>query len=115
MLVVNRFDVGDDAGAFRAEVAGALRALSQRPGFVRGHCGPNMDEPGRWVLVTQWDSVGSYRRALSAFDVKMNATPLLSRALVEPSAFEIALAFEAGELTEHDTDRASDDAGAVQR
>jgi hypothetical protein len=33
--------------------------------------------------------VGAYRRALSSYEVKMTVVPLLSRALDEPSAFEI--------------------------
>ena len=41
------------------------------------------------MLTTQWEHVGAYRRALSAYDVKLGAVPLLSRALDEPSAFEV--------------------------
>jgi hypothetical protein len=37
----------------------------------------------------QWVDVGAYRRALGAYDVKVVTTPLLSRALDEPSAYEI--------------------------
>jgi hypothetical protein len=33
--------------------------------------------------------VGSYRRALSAYDVKVTAVPLLSQAIDEPSAYEL--------------------------
>ncbi len=33
--------------------------------------------------------MGSYRRALSAYDVKLGAVPLLSRAVDEPSAYEV--------------------------
>jgi hypothetical protein len=33
--------------------------------------------------------VGSYRRALSSYDVKVTAVPLLSLAYDEPSAFEV--------------------------
>ncbi len=40
------------------------------------------------MLTTTWANVGSYRRALSAYDVKMTAVPLLSRAVDEPSAYE---------------------------
>ena len=46
------------------------------------------DDPTHWSIVTEWQSVGAYRRALSAFDVKMYATPLLAQSLDEPSAFE---------------------------
>jgi hypothetical protein len=41
------------------------------------------------VLTTRWEHVGAYRRALSAYDVKLNAVPLLSRAVDEPSAYEV--------------------------
>jgi hypothetical protein len=40
------------------------------------------------VMVTRWRDVGSYRRALSSYDVKVGAVPILSRAIDEPSAFE---------------------------
>ena len=51
--------------------------------------GRNLDDPALWVLETRWANVGSYRRALSAYDVKLGAVPLLSRALDEPSAYEV--------------------------
>ena len=41
------------------------------------------------MLATTWEHVGAYRRALSAYDVKLHAVPLLSRALDEPSAYEV--------------------------
>ena len=50
--------------------------------------GRNVDDPTLWVLVTTWEHVGAYRRALSSYDVKLHAVPLLSRALDEPSAYE---------------------------
>ena len=33
--------------------------------------------------------MGAYRRALSSYDVKLHAVPTLSRALDEPSAYEV--------------------------
>ena len=89
VLVVNRFRVSEsDAEAFRADVGLAVAALAERPGFVRAESGRNVDDPGLWVLATTWADVGSYRRALSSYDVKVGAVPLLSRAIDEPSAFE---------------------------
>ena len=67
----------------------AHAALAARPGYHRGTIGRNVDDPELWVLSTQWEHVGAYRRALSAYDVKMQAVPLLSRALDEPSAYEV--------------------------
>ena len=87
--MVNRFRVSeDDADAFRGEVLAALGALAERPGYVAGQVGRNVDEPDLWLLSTTWANVGSYRRALSAYDVKVTAVPLLSRAVDEPSAYE---------------------------
>jgi hypothetical protein len=88
VIVVNRFRVESDPELFRLDVHAALAALAARPGYVSGQVGRNVDEPDLWVLVSTWSDVGSYRRALSAYDVKVTAVPLLSRALDEPSAYE---------------------------
>lgn len=89
MLVVTRFAVPEEhAEAFRADAEQAIATLSAAAGFADATLGRNLDEPGLWTLVTRWDSVGAYRRALSSYDVKLRAVPLLSRALDEPSAYE---------------------------
>lgn len=90
MLVVNRFRVEEsDAETFRADVAAALATLSGKAGYVDGQVGRNLDDPTLWVLQTRWQNVGSYRRALSSYDAKLDAVPLLSRAIDEPSAYEL--------------------------
>jgi Antibiotic biosynthesis monooxygenase len=90
VIVINRFQVSaDDAIAFREDAERAHAALAERPGYVHGTLGRNLDDPSLWSLVTGWQNVGSYRRALSAYDVKLNAVPLLSRAVDEPSAYEL--------------------------
>jgi quinol monooxygenase YgiN len=90
VIVVNRFRVpAQDAEVFRAGVAAAHVALAARPGYLHGSVGRNVDDPELWVLATRWENVGSYRRALSAYDVKLTAVPLLSQAIDEPSAYEI--------------------------
>ena len=90
MLVLNRFRVAAvDEAAFRREVTAAHALLAARPGYVAGAVGRNVDDPTLWVLQTEWQNVGSYRRALSSYDVKLGAVPLLSRAVDEPSAYEL--------------------------
>lgn len=90
MLVVNRFRApADQAEDLRADLAAAHELLADKPGYVDGHLGRNLDEPELWVLSTRWESVGAYRRALSAYDVKLAAVPTLSRAIDEPSAYEL--------------------------
>jgi len=89
VLVVNRFRVPESAGeAFRADLELARATLAERPGYLAGAIGRNLDDPELWVLTTTWEHVGAYRRALSSYEVKLHAVPLLGRALDEPSAYE---------------------------
>lgn len=89
MLVVNRFRIpAEEAEAFRVDLATARAALAACAGYAGGEIGRNVDDPELWVLTTRWEGAGSYRRALSSYDVKAGAVPLLSRAIDEPSAFE---------------------------
>ena len=89
MLVVNRFRVPEDeAEGFRADLESALAVLSEQVGYADGQVGRNVDDPTLWTMVTRWRDVGSYRRALSEYDVRIGAVPLLSRAIDEPSAYE---------------------------
>ncbi len=90
MIVLTRYRVdlgGEDT--FRTEVAEAMVALTEQPGFIDADLGQNADEPTLWTLTLRWRDVGSYRRALSAYDVKVTSVPLLSRALDEPSAYVV--------------------------
>lgn len=90
MLVISRYHVtDDDFRAFLEDSRAALAALSAQRGFLRGHVGRATDDPSLWVLSTEWESVGAYRRALTAYDVKVRAVPVMYRALDEPSAFEV--------------------------
>lgn len=90
MLVVTRFDVPEaESAAFLPRAQVALAAFAARPGYVRGRIGRAADDPTAWVLTTEWVGVGAYRRSLSAYDVKVDAAPLLSLGRDEPSAFEI--------------------------
>ncbi|GAA1104231.1 MAG: antibiotic biosynthesis monooxygenase [Nocardiopsis sp. BM-2018] len=90
MIVITRYSVPEaDTEAFRTDADAAVEVLSQRPGFRCHRIGRAADEPTLWTVVTEWDGAGYYRRALSNFDVKVTAVPLLSRAIDEPTAFEI--------------------------
>ncbi len=110
VLVVTRFGVPPDgADRFAGLAHAALAALAARPGFRRGHAGRSVDDPAEWVLVTEWDGVGAYRRALSAYEVKMAATPLLAQARDGAGAFEVLIAADGTGVTATATsDRAAD-------
>jgi len=106
VLVVLRFEVADEV-EFLTAAGDALEVLAARPGYRRGQLGRAYDDPAVWCLVTEWESVGAYRRALSAYEVKLRATPLLARALPEASAFEpLATAEPGGSVTVANSDRA---------
>ena len=94
MIVQTRFDVTDDG--FPQRATAALDVLAGRPGFVRGRVGRSLDDPSVWLLSTEWDSVGSYRRSLSSYDVKVVATTLLAEGRDEISAFEVLHAADTG-------------------
>lgn len=96
MLVVLRFAV-DDEPAFLDQAHEAMAVLATRPGYQSGTLARAYDDPTLWCLITVWESVGTYRRALGAYDVKLRATPLLARALPEASAFEPLATAGAGE------------------
>ncbi|MDF1603840.1 antibiotic biosynthesis monooxygenase [Nocardioides sp. YIM 152315] len=90
MLVVYRFGVPAAEGeSFRADLQTAREALAACAGYVGGEVGRNVDDPELWVLSMRWENVGSYRRALSSYDVKLRAVATLSRAIEEPSAYEL--------------------------
>ena len=110
MLVVTRFDaVGPD---FLDLASAALDAFAARPGFVRGRVGRAADDPSVWVLTTEWDGVGSYRRSLGAYEVKVHAAPLLAQGRDEASAFEVLRAVD-GDGTGVQVSRRAADADVV--
>ncbi len=78
-----------EAGTFLPRAQAALAAFAARPGYVRGRIGRAADDPTQWVLTTEWEGVGAYRRSLGSYDVKVDAAPLLSAGRDEPSAFEV--------------------------
>lgn len=97
MLVVTRFRVTpDDAMTFHQRARDALDVLAARPGFRTGTIGRAVDDPTLWIMTTQWENVGAYRRALSSYEVKLGAVELLSSAIDEPSAFELVTDGETG-------------------
>ena len=117
MLVLNRFVVPPGAqDAFADRAHAALAALAERPGYRSGRLTRALDDPAYWTLVTEWESVGAYRRALGGFDVKVHATPLLSESLDEPSAYEtLASAAPGGEVVVTASDRTPEGPGFSAR
>jgi len=88
MFVETRLRVAEsDAAGLAADVDALLAALAARPGYRDGEVGRCTDDPALWALVTRWDGVGAYRRALSAAEVKIAGAPVWLHALDEPGAY----------------------------
>ena len=90
VFVVIRFRVrAEEQAAFEGRLATAVEVLAKQKGFVRARAGRNADDPELLALTMEWENIGSYRRALSPYDVKLAAVPLLSEAVDEPTAYEL--------------------------
>jgi quinol monooxygenase YgiN len=90
LLVVSRFRVPvDERAGFAERMRHAVDVLAASPGFIDADLAESTDEADLCVLATTWESVGAYRRALSRYEVKAEAVPLLSGAVDEPSAYEV--------------------------
>jgi hypothetical protein len=88
MIAIARFQVPlAQVSQFRAQIERAHQVFSEREGYISGGFGQNLDDNQLWSLVTIWQNVGSYRRALSALPVKMEVVPLLATAIDEPGAY----------------------------
>ena len=89
MIVLNRFRVPhEQRDGFLAQAHAALELLRTKPGLVSADLVQNLDEPDLWALVSHWDQVGSYRRALNGFESKTVLVPMLSLAIDEASAYD---------------------------
>jgi hypothetical protein len=88
LLVSMRF-TPDEPRAFIEQVRTAIEILAQRQGFIDARIGRAVDAESLVLVNMRWNSVGAYRRALSAYEVKVSVVPLLSSAIDEDTAFEI--------------------------
>ncbi|WP_018503361.1 antibiotic biosynthesis monooxygenase family protein [Parafrankia discariae] len=97
VVAVLRFEVPEPARAgFAAAGERVVAALAGQRGFRSARLGRAVDEPAAWLLVTEWAGPGAWRRALSAFAVRCELTPLLAWAQEAPGAFEVLHEREAG-------------------
>jgi hypothetical protein len=103
MIAITHFR--EDGADFAERAHTALAALAARPGYLRGTLGRSTDDPTAWILLTEWENVGSYRRALGNYEVKLHATPLLASAIDVPGGFEALVdVAPGGEAVTHASD-----------
>jgi len=90
VLALTRCTVPEsESGPFLAAAEAALAALAAQPGFHRGHVARSLDDPGRWVLASEWSGVGDYRRGLSGYAVKAALAAVMPYVENEPGAYEV--------------------------
>lgn len=89
VLMVARLRPASDDDTFREAVRNAIEAMAARPGHLSSRLARALDDPSVWVVVSEWENVGSYRRALSSYDVKMLSGALMAAVVPEPTAFEV--------------------------
>jgi hypothetical protein len=77
-----------DATAALAGARDVLAVLAEQAGYLRGWIARAVDDPDLLVLAHEWADAGSYRRALSAFDVRMR-WPFFLTAVDEATAWEV--------------------------
>lgn len=88
MFALTRLRVREeDAEELAGSCAELVRALAARPGFLDAEVGRAADEPTLWALLSRWEGVGAYRRALSAAEVKIAGAPVWVHAVDEPGVY----------------------------
>jgi len=111
VLVVTRHRLPLPGYAATGDALGAakelLAVLADRPGYLRGWLARAVDDPDVLVLAHEWADVGSYRRALSSFEVKM-LWPFLQTAQDEATAFEVLVARTPDGVEEQPSSRGRD-------
>ena len=109
MLVITRHRVAqNDLPEWLAVAKKSLAPLASQVGCISAEIGLATDEPDLVAIVTRWQGVGAYRRALSNFDVKMQSIPFLSTAIDESTAFELIHRNSAGVSEDFSPARAFD-------
>ena len=88
-----------DATAALAAAREVLAVLAEQKGYLRGWITRAVDDPDLLVVAHEWADAGSYRRALSAFEVKLR-WPFFLTAVDEATAFEVLASRTPGSVVE---------------
>lgn len=101
-----------DGSAFLADASHLLSVFTGSAGCLRGRLGRAVDDPAEWVMLTEWTSIGAYRRALGSLSVQAAMEPTMGSVHDEPSAFEVLYADGDVPATYRASDRAGDELAA---
>ena len=76
MMVVTRLDVNEPED--RVFLGSCMNILGNNPGCLGVELGRSLDSEVEHVLVSRWNNVGDYRKALSNYQVKSEVIPFIS-------------------------------------
>lgn len=68
----------------------------------------SVDSIEEMLITTRWKDMGSYRKAMSAYDVKEKVIPFLSHARDEDSTFEALIHADAQDVQTYDSGLSAD-------
>ncbi|MDA9913104.1 antibiotic biosynthesis monooxygenase [Candidatus Nanopelagicales bacterium] len=117
MLVLMRFTASDTspqaAQSLQARQETLVQSLSAAPGFSSATLGRSPDVPEEWVVATNWDDTGSFRRGLSRYEVKLALGALAPESQNLTSVFEVIGEGHGTDWHTRASDRAADASTAV--
>ncbi|MEI6108633.1 MAG: antibiotic biosynthesis monooxygenase [Actinomycetes bacterium] len=92
-----------EVAIWSARAQDALQVLQLQPGFLRASIMHSADETRLYLVQTDWQDVGSYRRALGSMEAKLGVWPLLADMQDEATAFEKLLEMNVNDVTRFET------------
>jgi len=107
VLVTMRFHV-EDRSDFLAQARICVELLRGRAGCLGVDVLQSVDSATEMLITTRWQDMGSYRKAMSAYEIKEKVIPFLSHARDEDSTFESVLQADAADVRTFDSGLSAD-------
>jgi len=82
--------------------------LRSRVGCLGVEVLQSVDSVEQMLITTRWQDMGSYRKAMSAYEVKEKVIPFLSRARDDDSTFEVLVAAHADDVRTYESGLSAD-------
>ena len=89
-----------DFPSWRSALTDVLGVLQSSTGFESLQLLHSPDEVNHYSVISRWENVGSYRRAVSSTAAKLVVWPFLSTMIDQPSTFETLLSASGTDVIE---------------
>jgi quinol monooxygenase YgiN len=109
VLVTMRFTVPQrERTAFLGQARAGVDLLRSRAGCLGVEVLQSVDHAEEILITTRWQDMGSYRKAMSAYEIKEKVIPFLSQARDEDSTFELLVQADSGDVRTYDSGLSAD-------